>query len=308
MAEIRMVNTMVWQDRFFEELRDGRRNIYLYLLSNTHISYYGVMKVSPDMIAGDMRCKVADVEEALDDFEEEGVITRFAPYWIVVNVYPAHQSTGKAQLNKKSINALRANKFEMPADVLALVLKMWDITEEDIQADAPSDGASDGALNKREEERGKRKEKTGKVEGENTDDDNSPPDPPSAVPAPDDDNSNDNSNSTVRDLLCEAYGHTFYGKKDWRPEDAKDKERLATAAGRIKFDGDIEKLKRGLAFVMLAAKRYEKANLPDGKFELYNLISPKFLTYRQRLATGDDNPGIAVVWMEVKKIWTRTTG
>ena len=174
MAEMRMVNTMVWQDSYFQALDDGGKLVYLYLMTTPSVTYYGTLNALPEMIAAETGMDAEHIGRTLDTFEADGKILREAPYWITINYYPEHQgkrdADGKPDLGKVSRKALLANKYQMPKPIWRQTLSNWGIAESDVEdppsnggSDTPSNGGLDNIEDKREKGKGKRrKRKRGK--------------------------------------------------------------------------------------------------------------------------------------------------
>jgi hypothetical protein len=103
-----------------------------------------------------MDLPVGEVNAALERFDKDNQIIRHG-YWLCVLFFPEHQSAGTT-LNAKSIQALRANEYQMPAEVLVATLTMWNLKDgssngsSDGSSDGSSHGSSDDRCNKREEE------------------------------------------------------------------------------------------------------------------------------------------------------------
>ncbi|HUS45343.1 MAG TPA: hypothetical protein VM219_04840 [Phycisphaerae bacterium] len=159
MAEIRTVNTLLWQDEYFKGLSNAEKLVYTYLMTNTSITYYGTIKAVPEMIAAEMGQPVKTVRAALDKFATDGKLARHEPYWIVVNYYPEHQGKRDGreapELSSISRNALLSNKYEMPEPVLRQTLTNWGISamsdlmveKPEWVSDPPPNGGSNGGLN-----------------------------------------------------------------------------------------------------------------------------------------------------------------
>ena len=294
MAEIRMVNTMLWQNEGFQQLADGDQLMLIFLLTCPSVTYYGALKAVPELLAVEMGKPVEWIKPALDRLEAADHIYRHAPAWIVVNDFPKMQmksADARPELSKNSRKALDANKYEMPPAVLQRIMANWHIDAAGSVGENPTPRPSQGhpeaiqTPSSTHPLRGKSEERIEKEEeGKQATASSSTPtlNPSSSESQSGSDPTPSGSATPVADAARVAIADRFveqfnrvFGQRvqNYETSDTKRQGQLLAIADRIK-PGDAQ---AQIGLLVRAAQEYEKEKLPDAPLGIGNIAGPRFL-------------------------------
>ena len=86
-----MLHSRFWEDSYIAELPPTDKLLFIYFLTNTHISLSGIYEIPLRNIALDTGIEVNSVEKSLDRFSEDKKIAH-RDGWICVINYPKYQN------------------------------------------------------------------------------------------------------------------------------------------------------------------------------------------------------------------------
>ena len=113
MAKKRFLNSDIWtNNKYFRSLNKTEALLYIYLLTNRDIEYYGVMDCYPPKIADETNIDVTEVAKILDKFQKDGVII-VEKYKLFVQGFIPLQG----QVNKVTVNKFNAESYKLPPKI-----------------------------------------------------------------------------------------------------------------------------------------------------------------------------------------------
>ena len=115
MAEKRFVNTMIWKEDYFQTLDETGKLIYLYLITNSDIEYYGVLPYNIPKIAHEIGVTEADVSRILSKLKrnEQIIIDEFM---IFIRGFMKRQGN---RLSSRTRARPSSNGYKLPPKILA---------------------------------------------------------------------------------------------------------------------------------------------------------------------------------------------
>ena len=140
MAKKRFFSGMTWyEDEYFRGLTSDQKVVYIFLITSPDITYYGVLKITPEEIADTTGVDQEIVEDTLKKFEQDDKIVRDKFNLIYVADFLRHQEL--KGLNKVTRDALLSNKYRLGGKLFPRIIQDFDglIKSDSAPDDNPND-------------------------------------------------------------------------------------------------------------------------------------------------------------------------
>lgn len=113
--------TSIWDDEYFANLSQLEQRLYLWLIINPLITYYGYIEVAPAVyIARKLHSSTDAINRILAKFEKEKIILRgkdkFALY---VRCFIKHQN--KSPFSRLTIKSFESDSYKLPQDIKEVI-------------------------------------------------------------------------------------------------------------------------------------------------------------------------------------------